>query len=499
MSIFSTPIKSHLVEAFFGLKTGQLSSFDEFEYLATDSRNLSKSTLFFALPGVSSNGWDYLASIAAQGCRVVVVPEVVKLDETLDLAVIRVPDTLMSMTAFITKFALPYPSSICAVTGTNGKSSISYYSAQIAKAINLSSAIVGTFGVGLLDDLKPSEQTTPDLLSMHTLAITFASQGVEHMTFEASSHALDQGRIEGLPIETAIYSNLSRDHLDYHGSMAAYAEAKAKLFRFPQLKRAVICIDDEYSDIMLDAAACPVYSYSLQHENADFFASNLNYLTDRVEFDLKVLGKSYSVSLPLLGEFNVANAIAALAAHWDQVEDKAQLISALSLLSGAPGRMQMVNLQSAPLVVIDYAHTPSAIEVALKALRLHNKGRLTCIYGCGGDRDRGKRPLMTEAALAYSDIACLTSDNPRTESVAQILDDALIMLENKDALVEQGSLHILPDRRAAIFDVIAKAQSDDVILIAGKGHENYQDIDGVKHHFDDAEVALEALTLCWSN
>ena len=490
------PIKSHFVETFFGLKAGQLSAFDVFEKVTTDSRNVSSNHLFFALPGVSSNGWDYLEAIAEQGCRAVVVPKSIELDESLNLVFIRVDDTRASLVDYIAAFALPYPSFLCAVTGTNGKSSISYYNAQIAQNMGLYSAIVGTFGVGLLGDLKASDQTTPDLLSMHALAIEFASQKVAHLTFEASSHALDQGRIQGLPIDVAIYSNLSRDHLDYHGSMLEYARAKARLFAFSTLKRAVICLDDDYSDLMLNTAKCPVYSYSLNHKEADFFGKNLCYQVSGVTFDLCVMGVEYPINLPLLGEFNVANAIAALAANWDVYDDKEGLIRSLALLDGAPGRMQMVSLPDAPLVVVDYAHTPAAIEVALKALRLHNRGRLTCIYGCGGDRDRGKRPLMTSAALNNADLICLTSDNPRTESVQQIIDDALI---DQVGVMGRGRLMVVTDRRKAIFDVIANANVDDVILIAGKGHENYQDIEGVKHHFDDTEVALEGLNKCWSN
>jgi len=499
VSIFPMPIKSHFVETFFGLEVGQLSAFDAFEKITTDSRKVPSNHLFFALPGVSSNGWDYLKGIAEQGCRAVVVPKGIELDESLNLVFIRVDDTRANMVDYIARFATPYPSCLCAVTGTNGKSSISFYNAQIAQNMGLSSAIVGTFGVGLLGDLKASDQTTPDLLSMHALAIEFASQSVAHLTFEASSHALDQKRIQGLPIDTAIYSNLSRDHLDYHGSMLEYARAKARLFAFSSLKRAVICLDDEYSDLMLKSAKCPVYSYSLKYKEADFVGKNLHFKASGVTFDLCVMGIEYSINLPLLGEFNVANAIAALAANWDVFDDKDALINTLTVLEGAPGRMQMVSISNAPLVVVDYAHTPAAIEVALKALRLHNRGRLTCIYGCGGDRDRGKRPLMTQAALNNSDLICLTSDNPRTEPVQQILDDALLDQLDAMSVMEQGRLMVVADRRKAIFDVIANADVDDVILIAGKGHENYQDIEGVKHHFDDKEVALEGLKKCWSN
>ena len=499
MSIFTMPIKSQHVETFFGLKSGQLSSFECFDDVSSDSRNVPLKHLFFALPGVSSNGWDYLENIATQGCRAVVVPASISLDASLDLVYIRVEDSLASLTQYIAHFGGDYPEHVCAVTGTNGKSSISFYNAQIANYMGKKAAIVGTFGVGVLGALEVSDQTTPDVLSMHSLAIGFARKDVSHLTFEASSHALDQRRIEGLPIDTAIYSNLSRDHLDYHGSMAEYAKAKSKLFAFSSLKRAVICLDDEFSGLMLKTAVSPVYTYSLKHDVADFYCENLTYLASGVTFDLTAMNQKYQIKLPLLGEFNVANAIAALAANWDEFEDKNYLVSALTFLEGAPGRMQMVCHKKAPLVVVDYAHTPAAIEVALQALRLHNRGKLICIYGCGGDRDRGKRPLMTQAALSYSDKACLTSDNPRTEAVQQILDDALAQLNDQNEMISQDRLKVVADRKEAIIDVISHADRNDVILIAGKGHENYQDIDGVKHHFDDAEIALEGLKKCWSN
>lgn len=458
----------------------------EYHALQTDSRKVHPEAVFFALPGVASNGWDYLEKVAELGCHTAVVPAGLALQHS-KLHLIEVADVAELLVRCLHQFFGDMPKQMVAVTGTNGKSSICYYLAQLAEYAGLKSGLIGTFGIGPLAKLSSAEQTTPDLLTLHNTLMALAAQGVDFVAFEASSHALDQGRLHGVPFQAAIFSNLTRDHLDYHGSMAAYAEAKKSLFDFPSVAHSVFCLDDEYCDFMSQDTKAARHYYSLMDDSADFYVQQLAFLPTGCEFQLVYPEGRRKVMLPLLGRFNVQNALAALAALWHLVADKQRLLAGLERLQGAPGRMEKVTLANAPVAVVDYAHTPDALKVALQALRDHSAGQLICVFGCGGDRDRGKRPLMMAQAMAHADRVYLTSDNPRTEAVEQILNDAQVGLTSADKLT------VIADRREAIAAAIFSASPDDVILIAGKGHENYQDINHVKHHFDDKEEALGVL------
>lgn len=455
--------------------------------LETDSRKVDSNCVFFALQGVASNGWDYLDKVVALGGKVAVVPSRLGLERD-DIELVCVADPAKMLVECLHSFFGRMPRHMVAVTGTNGKSSICFYIAQLAEYIGFSSGLVGTFGVGPLDRLSAAKQTTPDLLSMHLTLMQMAELGLDFVAFEASSHALDQGRIEGVPFQTAVFSNLSRDHLDYHGDMNAYASAKQRLFAFDGLAHSIFCLDDRYANFMAEAASesCCHY-YSEQNEQADFYVKQLTLEPTGCRFILCHPKGESPVFLPLLGRFNVQNALAALASLWYEVDDRVALIRGISTLSGAPGRMDKVQLPNTPLVVVDFAHTSEALEVALQAVKEHTDGRLICVFGCGGDRDRGKRPLMMAAAMNNADYVWLTSDNPRTESIDQIFSDVLAHTD------EGASFNFEPDRRVAIRQAILSAGPSDVVLIAGKGHETYQDIQGVKHHFNDKEEALRAL------
>ncbi|WP_421851453.1 UDP-N-acetylmuramoyl-L-alanyl-D-glutamate--2,6-diaminopimelate ligase [Marinomonas sp.] len=458
-----------------------------YSHLETDSRKVDRDCVFFALPGVASNGWDYLDKVVALGCKVAVVPSRLSLERG-DIELIFVDDPAKLLVACLHGFFGRMPQRMVAVTGTNGKSSICFYIAQLAKYIGFSSGLVGTFGVGPLDHLSEAKQTTPDILSLHSTLMGMAEVGVDFVAFEASSHALDQGRVEGVPFQTAVFSNLSRDHLDYHGDMNAYALAKQRLFTFDSLSHSVFCLDDSYAGFMAEGAVgSNCHYYSEQDPQADFYVKQLALEPTGCRFILCHPEGEVPVFLPLLGRFNVQNALAALASLWYGVDDKSTLINGLSTLCGAPGRMDKVQMPNAPLVVVDFAHTSGALEVALQALKEHTSGRLICVFGCGGDRDRGKRPLMMAAAMQNADYVWLTSDNPRTESIEQIFSDVLAQTS------EDEPFSFEPDRRVAICQAILSASPNDVVLIAGKGHETYQDIQGVKHHFNDKEEALKAL------
>lgn len=477
-----------------GLKSHWQNNQYEYRSLETDSRLVGPETLFIALPGVSSHGWDYLDQVAENGCLTALVPSGLGLQHG-QLTLVEVDDIELALAKLARQIYGPVPQHIVAVTGTNGKSSICYYVAQLAESIGVSSAMIGTFGIGPLCDLKEAKQTTPDLLTLHKLLSSFATQGIELVAFEASSHALDQKRLAGVPVSTAVFSNLTRDHLDYHGSMESYACAKRALFAFETLQRAIVCDDSDYADFMVQECVAPVWRYSSKTTSGvEFGVVSKEFCQTGLELTIQVCESTYNAFLPLLGEFNVQNALAGLAAVLSEVSQEAKLVKALSTLKGAPGRMQAVTAEQAPLVLVDYAHTSDALEVALNAIHDHATGRVICVFGCGGDRDKGKRPMMLSVAQQHADHVWLTSDNPRTESPQAILEDALIALDS-----DLAEVSVEVDRQQAIALAIASAAPEDIVLIAGKGHETYQEIGGVRHHFDDREEARRALNAYVAN
>ena len=380
---------------------------------------------------------------------------------------------------------------ILAVTGTNGKTTISRLVAELLMLQGKKCAVMGTTGNGILPNLESSSHTTLDALHLQNLLHDFAQQGAEFVSLEASSHGLEQGRLNGCDIEIAAYSNLSRDHLDYHGTLEAYAEAKSRLFKFPTLKVAVINIDDAHANIMLDAASSnqahpKVLTYSTS-KAADYQVFGIQYSLNGATFHLKTEQGEFTVQSPLLGHFNIENLVASLIVAEQVGFDLRQLIAVVPHLQGAPGRMQVIRDEDR-LFVVDYAHTPDALTQVLKTLKRHVEHQLWAVFGCGGDRDRGKRPLMTKAALEQANPIVITSDNPRTEDPQQIFADM-----KRDVNFSQHDVHEIHDRREAIKYAVKNAQSGDIVVIAGKGHENYQEIDGVRHWFDDVVEVQSAI------
>ena len=380
---------------------------------------------------------------------------------------------------------------ILAVTGTNGKTTISRLVAELLMLQGKKCAVMGTTGNGILPNLESSSHTTLDALHLQNLLHDFAQQGAEFVSLEASSHGLEQGRLNGCDIEIAAYSNLSRDHLDYHGTLEAYAEAKSRLFKFPTLKVAVINIDDAHANIMLDAASSnqahpKVLTYSTS-KAADYQVFGIQYSLNGATFHLKTEQGEFTVQSPLLGHFNIENLVASLIVAEQAGFDLRQLIAVVPQLQGAPGRMQVIRDEDR-LFVVDYAHTPDALTQVLKTLKRHVEHQLWAVFGCGGDRDRGKRPLMTKAALEQANPIVITSDNPRTEDPQQIFADM-----KRDVNFSQHDVHEIHDRREAIKYAVKNAQSGDIVVIAGKGHENYQEIDVVRHWFDDVVEVQSAI------
>ncbi|WP_130803677.1 UDP-N-acetylmuramoyl-L-alanyl-D-glutamate--2,6-diaminopimelate ligase [Acinetobacter ihumii] len=384
------------------------------------------------------------------------------------------------------------PSRILAVTGTNGKTTISRLMAELISLQQQRCAVFGTTGNGILPHLNPSTHTTLDALQLQSLLHDYAQEGASFAALEASSHGLEQGRLNGCDIEIAVYSNLSRDHLDYHGTLQAYAEAKSRLFAFEQLKVAVINLDDDYADLMLKVArnnpAQPkIYTYSMHDQHADYWVQSVDYQLQGAQIQLRSPRGIFEIQSPFLGQFNVENLVASLIAVEAAGFELAELAKTVPKLQGAPGRMQVIR-DGERLFVVDYAHTPDALTQVLSTLKRHTRHQLWAVFGCGGDRDRGKRPLMTQAALDGANPVILTSDNPRTEDPNQIFAD---MRQAVDF-----SLHDvfeIRDRREAIKFAVNEAKNGDIVVIAGKGHENYQEIDGVRHWFDDVVEVQSAI------
>jgi UDP-N-acetylmuramoyl-L-alanyl-D-glutamate--2,6-diaminopimelate ligase len=379
---------------------------------------------------------------------------------------------------------------VIGVTGTNGKTSTVHLLAQALHRAGHAVATIGTLGAGLVGDVAAGARTTPDAIAVQGLLATFRDKRATHVAMEVSSHALDQGRVNGVAFDLAVFTNLTRDHLDYHGTMQAYGHAKERLFAWPGLDAAIINVDDPFGRALAMRAheSLAVIRYGVEREDADLVASNVTTGTSGLDFHLKTPWGEGDVATRLLGRFNVSNLLAVAAClgrlgfAFDAIRD------ALAHLDPVSGRMNRLGGDAAlPLVVVDYAHTPDALEQALTSLRAHAHGALICVFGCGGERDAGKRPEMGRIAEVLADLVIVTDDNPRGEDGNTIVDEIVAGLENPERVTVER------DRRKAISLAIHAAHAGDIVLIAGKGHEPYQEIAGVRHPFDDLAVARGVL------
>lgn len=458
--------------------------------LQLDSRQLKRGDAFLAIRGAEHDGRDFCAQAVAAGAVVVIAEKGLNQDQRSaceDVPVVEVRGLAQQLGSIAARFYGEPAAGMCLVgiTGTNGKTTTSRLLAQLLRRQFGSCGVIGTLGATLEDDVDEAVNTTPDALTLQRILALWRDRGVVHAALEVSSHSLEQGRVSGLGFDTAIFTNLSHDHLDYHGDMASYGLAKSLLFQGSQLKTAIINADDPYSEFLQEVLAPEVrlLTYSVQGADSSVKASNVSFHDSGLEAEITTPWGDGVLHSPLAGDFNLSNLLAALAAACVAgMPLKAVLESSLHL-QGAPGRMEYVPNEAGLQIVIDYAHTPDALQQALFALRAHTRGSLICVFGCGGNRDAGKRSPMGRLATEAADRVIVTSDNPRSESPQKIIAD-----------IKAGCVHEVEteiDRAAAIALAVETARPEDCVLIAGKGHETYQQVGEKRLPFSDmAQVRL---------
>ena len=460
-----------------------------------DSRQVKAGDLFLAYPGDLADGRRYIADAIARGAVAVLWQPGSDFVWNLALTVENLPiEDLRPIAGPLAHAVYGHPSeglSLIAITGTNGKTTISQC---IAQSYPKPCAIIGTLGAGFADALIETGFTTPEATTLMRYLAEFRRAGAAACALEASSIGIEEGRMNGVRVDVAVFTNFTRDHLDYHGSMEAYAAAKEKLFSWPRLRTAIINLDDELgAKLARETTAMRVLGYAIGEPKRDFpalvRAENLLDTPFGQRFTLVLPNGRAIVDTGLVGRYNVANLLAVAAVLHDAGLPVADVARRLSALTPPPGRMERVGGNGEPLVVVDYAHTPDALANALLALRdvaTQRGGRLCAVFGCGGDRDKGKRPQMGEVAEKMADRIVVTSDNPRSE-VPQIIIDEIL------AGTARAEVEI--DRAEAIRRAVLEADVSDVILLAGKGHETYQEIAGIRTPFSDLEQAQAALAL----
>jgi UDP-N-acetylmuramoyl-L-alanyl-D-glutamate--2,6-diaminopimelate ligase len=503
-----------------------------FKYdLVTDSRQVNANSIFCAYPGLTTDGREYIDKAINMGAKAIIYEDdgnnnKIQNDSILHISV----KNLMHYVGLLASEKYNNPSKkfmTIGVTGTNGKTSITNWLNQSYANFGKKTAIIGTIGAGIYPKIQDYSYTTPDPITLQHLLDNFAQQKIDLLAMEVSSHALDQGRVNGIAFDTAIFTNLTQDHLDYHCTMEAYYKAKSNLFYWQGLENVIINTDDYYGKCLVnelktskqklelnvitygiispfiinqelqsqdenqqllnDEASSAVTNESQQSKCSSLYASDIKITLGGMQFKLHYQNEVIEINVKVIGKFNVYNLLAVSACLLTDGYKLSQIAEVLAKLTPVCGRMDTIRLANKPLVVIDYAHTPDALENTLNTLRdIEHSGKLYCVFGCGGNRDTTKRPKMGEIASSISDYVYITSDNPRNEPPEEIIRQIIVG-------VDKSNYETIVHRDDAIEKAINSATSDDIILIAGKGHETYQEINGVKNHFSDFEIASSIL------
>ena len=466
-------------------------------HITADSRTVQEGSLFICLVGATVDGHSFVEKAVQDGAVAVVVSKPVTVPD--HVALIYVEDTRQALQAAV-PFFYDYPASkmrMIGVTGTNGKTTTTHIIAHLLRSQGYTVGVIGTVHILIDDQSYPIHNTTPDVADLQQILQQMVDAGVTHCIMEVSSHALALGRTAGVEYDTAVFTNLTQDHLDFHKTFDNYLAAKAKLFKqvsasyqVKEGKGAVINVDDAYGQSIVDVTTSPMITYSTEGKGS-MNASDLTVTAKSSQFTLNYDGKAYPISTKIAGMFNVYNTLAAVGATLYEGLSMEEIVKGLATFTAVPGRFELIEEGQDFAVVVDYAHTPDGLENILQTAKKIVENRILVVFGCGGDRDATKRPIMGRIAAQFGDRVFVTSDNPRTEDPVQIVKDVEVGV--REGLHDDVTYEVIVDRREAIHKAIAEATTGDVVIIAGKGHEDYQILKDETIHFDDREVAREAL------
>jgi UDP-N-acetylmuramoyl-L-alanyl-D-glutamate--2,6-diaminopimelate ligase len=497
--VYTTSLEQ-LLSGLVTLPTGLPAEFDvRISGVTLDSRTVAPGDLFFACFGRNHDGRDYIDAAIDNGAAAILAQADSRwqgMSLRRGVPVLCVDDLAARVSAVAGRF-FDEPSAamtMIGVTGTNGKTSCTQFIAQVLGSMGRSCGVIGTLGHGFLPALEESAHTTPDPVFLQAALAELRSRGADTVAMEVSSQGLHQHRVSGVRFDVAVFTNLTRDHLDYHGSMEDYAETKRRLFMMAGLSSAVVNMDDPHACRILNTLSPAVrsYTFSVSNAHADIHARGLQLTPRGYRAQVCTPFGEGEIAGALLGRFNFSNVLAVLATLIATESGRphfslSALLERVALLQPVPGRMQIVAQPADITAVVDYAHTPDALQVSLQALREHFQGRIWCVFGCGGNRDQGKRPLMAEIAERHADMLVVTDDNPRLEDADAIVRQIVL------GVTDSGKLIVERDRAKAIALAVASAAPGDVVMIAGKGHETYQDVRGQKLMFSDVAQARAAL------
>lgn len=462
----------------------------EITSIEADSRKVTNGSLFVCMKGYTVDSHDFAKQAAAQGAAAIVAERPID----VDVPVVLVKNTYRSL-AVLADYFYEQPTHklhLIGITGTNGKTTTSHIMDEIMRAHGHKTGLIGTINMKIGDETFEVKNTTPDALTLQQTFHRMVEKNVNSAVMEVSSHALSLGRVHGCDYDVAVFTNLTQDHLDYHKTMEEYKHAKGLLFA--QLgnsyhnnreKYAVLNSDDPVAEEYMRSTAATVITYGID-THSDIMAKDIVMTSGGTTFTLVTPSENIDITMKLIGKFNVYNVLAAIAATLVSGVSLQTIVEVVKKLTGVPGRFEVVDGGQDYTVIVDYAHTPDSLENVLTTAKQFAKGNVYCIVGCGGDRDRTKRPIMAGVATEYATHAILTSDNPRSEDPKSILDDMLTGAKG-------NNYEVIIDRKEAIFHAVSEAKAEDIIIIAGKGHETYQIIGKDVHHFDDREIAKEAI------
>jgi UDP-N-acetylmuramoyl-L-alanyl-D-glutamate--2,6-diaminopimelate ligase len=456
--------------------------------IVLDSRRAGKGDLFVALPGTRTDGRQHIAEAVQQGVAAVIYDNSdgfrIVSDAVPMIGVARLGEHLGTIADRF--FGSPSRRmTVIGVTGTNGKTTCTQLIARALQASGRRCAVIGTLGNGFPDALQAGTHTTPDVLTLHGLLAEYLAAGASHVCMEVSSHALDQGRVGGVAFDIAVFTNLSRDHLDYHGDMEQYGLAKARLFGVDTLKAAVINIDDGFGKTLAEQLGKHVAVTRYGLNAGELRVTEVNPTHDGLRLVLLTPAGGLTTQTPFFGRFNAYNLMAVVGVLLDCALSLDEIAHLLQSIPTVPGRMERFSSAGAPMVVVDYAHTPDALEQVLTALREHTSAKLWCVFGCGGDRDRGKRPQMGAIAERLADVVILTDDNPRHEAPEIIVAEIAAGMQHRPRVIHS--------RVQAIAAAVREAVRDDIVLVAGKGHEDYQQFGDERVAYSDRDTVLSLL------